>query len=222
MLKNRESSLHRSLKFQYSGSGGDTEILEGSYVCDARTAGGELIEVQIGSLGPLKEKVKTLCGKNKVRIIHQIIVKKHIELYDTDGRLLYRRLSPRKGCSWDLFKALIYAPEFPRQRNLTIELVHIDVVEKRINDGTGSWRRKGVSIGDRILEAWHHSMLLRSRKDYGQFIPFSKKEEFTVRDLGKKAGITPGLAKKTLYVLAKLDLVERIGKKGNAFVYQKR
>ena len=217
----KESSLHRSLKFHYSGSGGDTETLAGPYVCDGRTSEGELIEVQTGSFGPLKEKVKSLTLKNKVRIIHPIIVQKHIELFDTEGRLLHRRKSPRKGSTWDLFSVLIYAPELPRLKKLTIELAEIDVIEKRIDDGKGSWRRRGVRIADRFLGAWHGSVILKGPRDYYRFIPFKKAELFTARDLGEQAGINLALARKALYVLTKMGLVERAGKRGRSFVYER-
>jgi Fic family protein len=98
-------------------------------------------------------------------------------------------------------------------------LAVVDIVEKRIDDGKGSWRRKGISIADRSLAAWHHSIVLKRPKDYCRFIPFSKNEQFTVRELGEKAGINVAIARKTLYVLAKIGIAERIGKRGNALVY---
>ena len=216
----KESTLHRNLKYRYSGDDGVTETLSGTYVCDACTRKGELIEVQIGSFGPLKEKVKNLCKKDKVRIIHPIIVQKYIELYDTEGGLLHRRKSPRKGNQWDLFNVLVYAPELPLLKNLTIELAVIDIVEKRVNDGKGSWRRKGVRITDRRLDAWRHSVVLKRPGDYRQFVPHKKNECFTARDLGEKAGIDAALARKTLYVLGKMGIVEQTGKRGNAYLYK--
>ncbi|MCL2008264.1 MAG: hypothetical protein FWG77_09285 [Treponema sp.] len=218
----RESSLHRSLKFRYSGDEGEVEASNGVYICDARTEKGEFIEVQTGSFGPLKEKARHLCKKGKLRIIHPIIIQKHIELYDTKGALIHRRKSPRKGNIWDLFKALLYAPELPLLKNLSIELALIEVTEKRIDDGKGSWRRRGVSIADRHLEAWHKSIILKKTGDYYQFIPFKIRERFTVKDLGKKAGVNTVLARKTLYVLEKMGLAERVEKRGNSYVYEKR
>ncbi|GHU68239.1 hypothetical protein FACS189447_10720 [Spirochaetia bacterium] len=217
----RESSLHRMLKFRYSGEWGHTEAPVGDYVCDARTEEGELIEVQTGSFGPLKEKAKALTKKNKLRIIHPIILQKTIDVYDTEGKLLYSRKSPRKGGPWDIFKVLLYAPELPLIKKLTIELALIDIREKRIDDGKGSWRRKKVTIADKSLAAWHDSIILSSIKDYDQFIPFEKKDTFTVKDFAKKAKINSALAQKTLYTLTRLALVARIGKQGNAYLYQK-
>lgn len=216
----KESSLHRSLKFRYSGEDGETEAQTGLYVCDACTSDGELIEVQTGSFGPLKEKVKDLCTKNKVRIIHPIINQKYIELYDKDGRFKYRRKSPRKGTPWDLFEALIYAPLFPLQKKLTIELAVVDVIEKRISDGKGSWRRKGVRIADRTLSAWLVSIILKSPKDYHRFLPFKKNKQFTVKDLAAAAGIKVSLARKVIYVFDKIGIVEKAGKEGRSPVYK--
>jgi hypothetical protein len=217
----KESCLHRSLKFRYSGEDGETEVLTGTYVCDGRTNSGELIEVQTGSFSPLKEKAEDLCKKNKVRIVHPIIHQKYIELYETDGQLRHRKKSPRKGSIWDVFNSLVYAPELPLLKKLTIELAIVDVIEKRINDGTGSWRRKGVRIADRSVSAWRESVILKRLKDYCQFIPFKKKERFTVRDLTEKAGINMHLARKTLYVLAKMNIIKRVGKQGRALVYKR-
>ncbi|GHV17880.1 hypothetical protein FACS189493_6320 [Spirochaetia bacterium] len=215
----RESSLHRALKFRYAVSEDRTEALMGNYVCDGISDTGEIIEVQTGSFGPLKRKAPELAQMGKVRIVHPIIITKYIELTDAPGNILHRRKSPRKGSLWDLFKALIYAPELPRVQNITIELVLVDLVESRVQDGRGSWRRKGVSIADKRLENYLGSVLLSALRDYYQFIPFKKGEEFTVRDLGERAKIAPALAGKALYVLNKLEIVEKLYRKGNAQVY---
>jgi hypothetical protein len=215
----KESELHRALKFHYSGYEGITETVVGGYVCDAQTSSGEIIEVQTGSFGPLRQKAKFLAESGKVRIIHPIIVQKHIELYNNEGKLIHRRKSPRAGSVWDLFNALIYAPELPLLPRLAVELALVDIVEKRIDDGAGSWRRKGVSIAGRSLGAWRQSLILQKPKDYRIFIPFKGKEPFTVRSLALAAGISVPIARKTVYVLSKMGLIERAGKQGNAIIY---
>jgi hypothetical protein len=216
-----ESSLHRSLKFRYSENGA-TETPVGDYVCDGLSGDGEYIEVQTGSFGPLKEKVKFLTQSGKVRIIPPIISQKRIELYNPDGSLLRKRKSPAKGSAWDVFNALLYAPELPLLKNLAIELAFVDVIEKRLDDGRGSWRRRGVSITDRLIGAWRESIVLSKPKDYHQFIPFSKGDSFSVRDLAEKAGINAALARKAVYVLAKMGLIERTGKQGRFLLYQRK
>ena len=216
----KESSLHRSLKFQYSGEGGSIEYAAASYVCDAITEDGELIEVQTGSFGPLKEKIKHLAKNNKVKIIYPIIKQKRIELFNPKGDLIHSRKSPIKGGNYDLFNALVYAPLLPKTKNLTIELAFVDIVEKRIADGSGSWRRKGVKIADRMLEYWHNSLILKNSRDYLQFVPFTVNEYFTVTKMAEKSGIKREMAQKAIYVLVKMQLLEKTGKEGRALVYK--
>jgi hypothetical protein len=217
----KESSLHNALKFRYTGTGGETEKSMGDYVCDGVTEDGEIIEVQTGSFGPLKDKIRELAAFGPVRIIHPVIINKYIETLNMKGEVIRKRKSPRKGSEWDLFKNLLYAPELAAIPGLCIELALIDVLEQRKEDGKGSWRRKGASISGRELAGWHSSVSLNSKKDYYRFLPFTSKEEFTTRDLAAKARISINLAGKALYVLGKIGLVERIGKKGNSFVYKK-
>ncbi|MDR3166993.1 MAG: hypothetical protein LBT93_03530 [Treponema sp.] len=215
----RESSLHRALKVRYAGPEGKTEVAAAGYVCDGINDQGEFFEVQTGSFGPLKQKVRELAGIGRIRIIHPIIIGKYIETFDPGGTLQSRRKSPRRGTEWDLFKALLYAPFLPLVTGLTIELALVDIAERRIRDGRGSWRRKGARITDKILETYHYSVPLITLGDYYRFLPFEGGEQFTVRELGNRARIRTDIAQKTLYVLTKLNLVERIDKRGNAWVY---
>jgi len=215
----KESSLHRTLKFQYAGPGGKTEAAVGEFVADGINKNGEYIEVQTGNFGPLKKKVKEIALNNIVRIIHPVAVSKIIEVYEADGTFLYRRKSPVKGTIWNLFDALIYAPILPLCKNILIELAMVDVTEKRFKDGKGSWRRKRISIRDRELSAWHERILFKNPKDYLCFIPFKKREKFTCALLAKEVGINVWTARKAIYVLTKMKVIKRTGKKGNAWVY---
>jgi len=215
----KESSLHRALKFRYAGEEGRAEEAVGKFVCDALTPEGEFVEVQTGSFRPLVEKAKSFCALGKMRIIHPICIEKFIEVYDQDVHLLYRRKSPKRGTPWELFKVLLYAPLLPLQENLTIELALVDMTEQRIQDGKGSWRRRGQSILDRNLWTWRGTMILSSPEDYRKFIPFEGARTWTTKDLSEGVRISPPLARKCLYVLEKIGLVKRLGKEGRSILW---
>jgi hypothetical protein len=217
----REGSLHRALKLRYAGAEGATEVARGGYVCDGVNAYGDMIEVQTGSFGPLKKKIPELLLQGPARIVHPNILRKTIETRDQSGVLLRRRRSPRKGTAWDLFDALIHAPELPLLQGLSIELVMVDVTEKRVLDGKGSWRRKGASIVDRTITEYHETRVFNAPGDYRFFLPVPAGESFTAKGLAEKAGVAPETAGKALYVLSRIGLAERAGKAGNAYVYRK-
>ena len=215
-----ESSLHRELKLCYAGQGGQTEAEVAGFVADGKSADGEYIEIQTGSFGPLKRKARKIAAQGKLRIVYPVIVTKYIEVFTVRGRCLSRRKSNKRGCPWDLFDVLVYAPELPLVRGVAIELALVDVTERRVRDGKGSWRRKGVSIRDRQMTALHGRVCLKRPADYLCFLPFEPGEQFTTALFGEKAGIRVALARKTVYVLCRLGLVEKTGKQGNSLVYQ--
>ena len=217
-----ESSLHRTLKFQYTGNGGKSEVEVGEFVADGIREDGEYIEVQTGSFKPLVKKLEEFASLGKTRVIHPIALVKIIEVYDTNGKFLYKRKSPSRGSYWDIFDALLHAPLLPLIKGVTIEIALVEITEKRVKDGKGARRRKGVSVQDKELSAWLESVKLAKLKDYLRFIPFKKNEEFTVKSLSDKSKIKTQTARKALYVLTKMKAVNRIGKKRNAWVYTRK
>jgi stalled ribosome alternative rescue factor ArfA len=215
-----ETSLHRELKFRYAGQDGETEAEVAGFVADGINAEGEYIEIQTGSFGPLRKKALAL--RHRLRVIHPVIITKYIEVYNKKGKLQYRRKSPRKGGAWDLFNVLVYAPDLPLIPGLVIELALVDAAERRVRDGKGSWRRRGISIRDRQMLTLHDSITLEKPSDYFRFVPFKKNEKFTSALLAQKAGIPVDLARKTLYVLVRIGIIEKTGKQGNSLVYVRR
>ena len=215
-----ESTLHRQLKKEYAGNDGRTEVELSGFVADAVNSAGQHIEVQIGSFGPLKKKAGELAARGGLRVICPIIVVKHLEVFDERGRLQSRKKSPKYGSVWDLFSSLVYAPELPRLPGLEIELAMVEVAEERVPDGRGSRRRGGMSIRDRRMLVLHERICLKKPSDYLRFVPFARGEEFTSKIFKEKAKIRVTLARKVLYVLAKLGVVEKIGRRQTAYVYR--
>jgi len=215
-----ETSLHRDLKFSYAGQNGRTEAEVGGFVADGISASGEFIEIQTTNFAALREKIKEFTARGKLRIVYPAIITKYLEVFNTDGKRQYRRKSSRQGSPWDLFNALVYAPDIPLLPRLSVELVLVDASEQRVRDGKGSWRRKGLSIQDRQLITVHERISLKKQSDYRRFIPFQKNEEFTSASLAERVGISLVLAQKTLYVLTKLGIVLRTGKQRNTFIYR--
>jgi len=212
-----ESSLHRSLKFRYALPG-RTETERAGFICDAIGKEDEAVEIQTGNFTALKKKLPALLKEGKVRLIYPVIVNKTLELYDNEDNLIRRKKSPKKGKAWDIFNELIYAPALVGMRGLIMEITLVNAIERRRNDGKGSYHRKGISIEDRILENTLESIILKKKGDWRRFLPL--KGEITKKNLAAAAQIDPLLARKTLYVLEKAGIVKKIGKQARSWVYQ--
>ena len=212
-----ESSLHRSLKYFYAKPE-NTETIKAGYVCDAIGANGEVIEIQTSHFSALRKKIPALAKSGKVRVIYPVIANKTIELYDSEGQLLRRKKSPKKGTIWDIFDELVYVPEFLRLKNLTIEIICVDAIERRRNDGKGARRRKGVSIEDRILENHREGIVLKKKAAWlKHFMPL--KNEFSVKTLAETVNISPDKVRKSIYTLEKAGFLKKTHKQGRSWVY---
>lgn len=214
-----ESLLHEELKNRYCAEGGATEVpLEGS-ICDAVLADGSIVEIQTAHLGKLRAKLEKLLAGHRVTLVYPVARNTMIETYATDGSLKSRRKSPRHGTVYQLFDELTAITHLLNNDRFAIEVVHADVLETRIADGTGSWRRKGVRKDERKLACIHEHVRFSGLADYAGLVPAGLDEEFTVAELalhgaGRHAG-------KMAWVLRKCGVLELAGKRGRAYLYRR-
>lgn len=212
-----ESSLHESLKHAWCGDDGSVEVARDGVICDAVRSDGTIIEVQTTSFGKIKDKLSRLLPDNRVELVYPVAVNLVIETWSADGTVLSCRKSPKHGTIYQLFGEMTGIIHLLGHSNLSITVVFADVREKRINDGSGSWRRKGVRIAERILEHIHETRTFSNIEDFAALLPEILPEHFTVSDL-RKAGAGKH-AGKMAWVLRKTNRIRLSGKNRNAFVY---
>ena len=109
-----ETSLHRQLKAIYAGDDGCCEVVCDNYRIDA-VRGDELIEIQHGSLAAIRDKIRKLLAKHKVRIVKPIVANKLlVKLDERGGAELSRRRSPKRGTLLDVFESSSISPASSR------------------------------------------------------------------------------------------------------------
>jgi hypothetical protein len=212
-----ESLLHEELKDYYAGNTGKTEVsVEGS-ICDVVLDDGSIVEVQTANLGKLKSKLEKLLVNHQVNLVYPIARNTTIETYEIDGSLKSRRKSPKHGTIFQIFRELTGIWHLVGNPNLTFSVVFSDILELRVADGTGSWRRKGVRKDDRKLTKMYETMRLCTLDDFAHLVPDKLEEPFSVQDLRKAgAGLFAG---KMAWILKKCGILAVTGKKGNALLY---
>jgi len=221
-----EKSLHRELKYLYLDENSKAEEIVSGYVVDVVRSDG-LVEIQTGSFSSIKRKLAALLQQHRVRLVHPIAVETMINVYSTDGSLLSGRMSPKRGSIYSAAAELLYIPELLGNPNLTIEILFIRQEEIRLNDGNGSWRRKGISIEDRRLVEVTGTAIFSELSDCLHLLPEGLPSPFGNRDIadrlkGMNKKAKTRLAGQITWLLRKLDLLEVSGKDGNRFLFDRR
>ena len=84
-------------------------------------------------------------------MIYPIAVDTWIVKFDGDGSVLSRRRSPRHGIPSDVFAELVSVATLLADPHLEIDLVLIEMEERRFHAPDGPWRRKGWTVEERRL-----------------------------------------------------------------------
>jgi hypothetical protein len=213
-----ESGLHEALKERYRGEGGATEVALEGVVCDVVRADGTVVEIQTRGLGRLKGKLVRLLADRPVRLVFPVARDKILETRTPSGRLKSRRRSPKHESKFAVFAELTGLWPLLDHPGLVIEVVHVDVLETRVDDGKGSWRRRGVRIAGRELVAVHGADTFRGLADWARLVPPSLPAEFTVKELA--AAAAGGHAGRMAWTLRHAGVLALCGKRGNALVYR--
>jgi hypothetical protein len=219
-----ETSLHRQLKALYAGDDGAQEVRCDGYRIDA-VRNGELIEIQHGSLTAIRDKIRRLLTKHRVRIVKPIVANKLLVKLDARGGVeLSRRRSPKRGTMLDVFNELVYFTRvFPHER-LTLEIALVDVEERRF-PGQGKRRRRrregqDFQIEDQRLLRIVESHAFRTSADLRKLLPRRMPKQFHTAHLAERLKAPRGTAQRIVYCLREMGGMEMVGKQGNAILYR--
>ena len=218
-----EHSLHAQVKLHLAGPGDRLESRVAGRVVDLVRSGGELVEVQTGSLGKIVPKVLALAAEgHKVRVVYPVPAEREIRRLDPKTEeLLSVRRSPKRGDLYSLFDELVQAKGLIASRNVTVEVLLVRTAEVKTRDGSGSWRRRGDRTVDRELLEVLSSRSFRTRGQWLALIPKALPPPWTSVALGEALGIGADRARKILYCLAREGLLEEGDREGRRKTYRR-
>jgi hypothetical protein len=213
-----ETDLHEQLKHLYAGSDGLTEATVEGFVIDV-VRGDELVEVQTSGLGKLRRKIEGLSGRYRLRIVYPVAARTRLVKMSDSGEVLSQRRSPKRGRIESIFRELTSIADLLPNPRVTVEIVLLHAVERRVADGRGSWRRRGVSIVGRAVEEIVETAGLRTSSDYLALLPHLS-EPFTNKDLAAAAGLDYRTVQPMTSCFRKMGLIEIADKKGRVLLYR--
>lgn len=215
-----EKTVHAILKNFYEPDEDKQEIPIANYVADIYSQG-EIIEIQTRQFNKLRNKLDAFLPLYPVTIVYPIPrVKWLIWIDEESGELSAKRKSPKKGNTYMIFPELYKIKMYLKDKNLRIKSVLLDMEEYRLLNGWSRDKKKGSSRYDRIPTQLVEEVDITCMQDYMQFIPYDLPEQFTTKDFAKAAHITVSLSQVVINILHYMNVVERVGKQGKAFLYE--
>lgn len=216
-----ETTLHRQLKAIYSPGADQQEVQLDSYRIDA-IADGRLIEIQHGSLGAIRDKIRDLLEQqHDVHVVKPLAARKYlVKRKRAGGKILSARYSPLRATRFDLFTDLVhFVNVFPHPR-LTLEVLLTEQEEHRIERVSRRRRGRNYRVEDRVLRSIDERWNLRTVEDLTALLPAELPDRFTTAELADGLEIPRWLAQKMAYCLRQSGAVEMVGKQGNSLVYE--
>lgn len=215
-----EKTVHAVLKNYYEPDEDRQEIPIENFVADIYSDG-QIIEIQTRQFNRMREKLSAFLPLYPVTIVYPIPREKWLIWIDEEsGELSTRRKSPKKGTPYMAFAELYKIKMYLKDPNLKLRLVLVDMEEYRLLNGWSHDKKKGSTRYDRIPIRLVEEVEIEQPKDYMQFIPYELEEPFTVKDFAAVVHIPTSLSGTVLNLLYYMGVVRRVGKKGNAFLYQ--
>ncbi len=179
-------------------------------------------EIQTAHFNVLRRKLDKFLPLYPVTIVYPIPAVKWVIWVDPgSGAEVSRRKSPKKGSPYQAFNELYKIKSYLGDPNLRILFLFIDMEETRLLDGWSRDKKRGATKYDRIPLELVDEMLFERVEDYRMMIP-PELSGFTTREYAKSTKIPLSHAQTALNIFYYLNVVERIGKKGNSYLYEVR
>lgn len=230
-----ESSLHKELKNLYClKTGGKTEVSCEGHVYDILTKDNDVIEIQTRNLRQLLPKIDDALEKgHKVTIVHPIVITKTIETFNSENKCISQKKSPKKGHIYDLFRELTGIFPVLLNKNFTLEILEINIVETRLKKDTNvqtlqkSRRyKKDWLKTDKKLDSINSAVKFTSRKDYINLLPSGLPKEFCAKDINSLISKDKSIPKRLCYsgnlilwVFVRMEIIKETQKKGRTKYY---
>ncbi len=218
-----ETKLHQQLKVLYAGMDDAREVRVDGFRIDA-IRDGELIEVQLGSLSAIRDKIrKLLQAGHRVRLVKPLIQNKRlIRLAEQGGKVVSSRRSPKSETIVDLFHHLVHFSRVFPHPLLTLEVPWISVEETRY-PGHGKrrrWREKDFLVEELRLVELHRNDQLRSATDLLHWLAVPLPPKFHTGELARLLKTQRWIAQRIAYCLRQCGAAEIIEKQGNTHIYR--
>lgn len=216
-----EKTTHAILKNYLSPDVTCHEIKVANFYADIVNDNG-IIEIQTRSFDKLRRKLDVFLDILPVTIVYPIPFTKWLRwVNEESGEISKPRKSPKQGTPYMIAPELYKIKSHLLNPNLKLHIIMLDLEEYRFLNGWSQDKKKGSSRCDRIPTRITEEIYINDLSDYQKLIPLNLPEEFTSKDYKKASGLGLNAAVIALNILNHVGAVQRVGKKGQAYLYRR-
>lgn len=214
-----EKTVHAVIKNYLSPDISCQEIKIGKYYADIVNEKG-IIEIQTRGFDKLRRKLDVFLELQPVTIVYPIPYIKWLRWVNEEtGEISPPRKSPKSGTPYMIAPELYKIKNYLLHPNLRLHIILINLEEYRFLNGWSKDKKKGSTRSDRIPTGLIDELTIQNLSEYSKLIPSSLIDDFTVKDFKKASGLHEKDAATALNILYHVGAVQRIGKKGRAYLY---
>ncbi|MDF2612365.1 MAG: hypothetical protein K0S71_151 [Clostridia bacterium] len=217
----KEGTLHAVLKYYMEPDESMHEAKNRGFVADIMRPG-EMIEIQTRAFAKLSKKLSCFLAYGKVTVVYPVSYTKWVSWINLEtGEVSQKRKSPKKGTPYEIFFELYRIKEFLLHPNLSLCIMLINIEEYKLLNGWSYDKKRGAHRKDRVPIEIIDEITIQSINDYAKLIPDTLEKEFTAKDFKEHTRLSLRNAQTALNILTYVNAIERIGKKGRAYLYKK-
>ncbi len=216
----QEHTLHRVLKFYLSIDEAKHEIKIGRMYADV-ILDNHIYEIQTRSFNLMRKKLEFFLKEHDVTIVYPMALNKTIYLTNDYGELVSNKKSPKHANPLEIFWELYKIKNFLLDKRLHFKILMLDIDEFRI-EKEKTWKsRKGFERENQVPRKINYIYDINNPTDFkDMLLKYNLKEVFTSKDFSKTTKLTIKKSTTALNVLTHLNVVERIGKEKNSYLYK--
>lgn len=216
----KEHTLHRVIKFFLSLDESFHEIKINRMYADV-VLDNHIYEIQTKSFNVMRNKLDSFLLNHQVTIVYPIAVNKNIYLINDLGELVSNKKSPKHSGPLEIFWELYKIKNYLLNENLHFKILMLDIDEIRLQKEKTWKSRKGFERVNQIPRKINHIYDIYKPSDFKDILlKYNLKEKFTSKDFSRSTKLTIKKATTVLNVLTHLNVVERIGKERNSYLYK--
>ena len=222
----KEKILHKTLKYYISLDDKNHEIKikksdKGILYADV-LIDDNIYEIQTRSFDKLRSKLDEFLKDYNVTVVFPIAKRKSIYKILETGEIEGPKKSPKIGKVFDAFKELYKIKKYLLNSNFKLKIILLDIDEYRNIVTKKHSRSSGYIREVQIPKCIYQEIDFKNKKDYLEFLEqFDLPIEFTSTNFAKIVKIRKTQATIVLNILTHLNVVERIGREKNSYVYKK-